>query len=69
MATVKQKIREFDFVELLDPIDGWPAGTRGAVVDEIGESRQIEIADDRGQMLDLISASESRLKLLSKHGD
>jgi hypothetical protein len=69
MATVGQKIREFDSVELLDPVDGWPAGTQGAVVDEIGESRQIEIADDRGQMLDLVSVSESRLKLLSKHSE
>ena len=69
MAAVGQKIREFDSVELLDPVGGWPAGTQGAVVDEIGESRQIEIADDRGQMLDLVSVSESRLKLLSKHSE
>lgn len=69
MAAVKQKIREFDFVEFLDPVDGWPAGTQGAVVDEIGESRQVEIADHRGQMLDLVAVSESRLKLLSRRGD
>jgi hypothetical protein len=69
MATVKQKVKEFDVVELLDSVDGWPAGTQGAVVDEVDKWRQIEIADTRGQMLDLISVSESRLKLISKHSD
>jgi hypothetical protein len=67
MAIATEEIREFDSVELLDPVEGWPAGTHGAVVDEIGDSRQVEIADDRGQMLDLVSVSESRLKLLAKH--
>jgi Domain of unknown function (DUF4926) len=69
MATMKQTIKEFDVVELLDDIAGWPAGTVGAVVDEVGEWKQVEVADDRGQTLDLISVSEPRLKLIAKHSD
>lgn len=67
MATVKHAIGEIDYVELLDAVDRWPAGTRGTVVDESGEWKQVEISDDRGQMLDLISVAEPRLKLIVKH--
>jgi hypothetical protein len=69
MATVKQAIRECDSVELLDPVDGWPAGTQGAVVDEVGEWKQVEIVGDLGQMLDLIPVYEKRLKLVAKYSD
>jgi hypothetical protein len=67
MATVQQEIRECDVVQLLDSIAGWPAGTVGAVVDEVDDWKQIEIADDRGQTLDLVSVSAPRLKLITKH--
>ena len=67
MATVKHAIGEIDYVELLDAVGRWPAGTRGTVVDERGEWKQIEISDDRGQMLDLISVAEPRLKLIARH--
>jgi hypothetical protein len=67
MTTVQQEIRECDVVELLDSIAGWPAGTVGAVVDEVDEWKQVEVADDRGQTLDLISVAAPRLKLISKH--
>jgi hypothetical protein len=77
MAIVKQMIRENDVVELLDPVDkteargSWPAGTVGAVVSERGEWKLVEIAEERppGQMLDLISVDEARLKLLAKYSD
>jgi hypothetical protein len=67
MATVKHAIGEIDYVELLDAVGRWPAGTRGTVVDERGEWKQIEISDDQGQTLDLISVAEPRLKLISRH--
>jgi hypothetical protein len=69
MATVKHAIGELDYVELLDPVGRWPAGTRGTVVDEHGEWKQIEISESEppGAMLDLISVAESRLKLISDH--
>lgn len=70
MATVKQMIRENDAVELLDAVgkvdlDGiWPAGTGGTVVSERGESKLVEIADERGVTLDYVSVPETRLALV-----
>jgi hypothetical protein len=69
MATVKQRIRENDVIELRETVGAWPAGTIGAVVSERGDAKLIEIADERGQMLDLISVLEPRLKLIAKHSD
>jgi len=69
MATLKQKIKELDYVELLDPVDGWAAGTRGAVVAEADQWKQVEIADEQGQMLALLSVHEPRLKLITKYSD
>jgi hypothetical protein len=68
MATVREAIGEIDVVELLDSVDRWPAGTVGTVVHDLGEWKQIEISDDRGVMLDLVSVLEPRLKLVAKHG-
>jgi hypothetical protein len=67
MATTKQAIREIDVVELLDGVGKWPAGTVGTVVHDLGEWKQIEISDDRGVMLDLVSALEPRLRLVAKY--
>ncbi len=70
-----QAIRENDVVELLDAVDkvdgagSWPAGTVGAVVSDHGDVKLLEIADDRGVMLDLISVPEARLKLVVKYSD
>jgi hypothetical protein len=72
MAIVKQMIRENDAVELLDAVDkvdlggSWPAGTVGTVVSERGESKLVEIADERGATLDYVSVLEARLKLLAE---
>lgn len=67
MAITKQAIKEIDVVELLDGVGDWPAGTVGTVVHDLGEWKQIEISDDRGVMLDLVSAQEPRLRLVAKH--
>jgi hypothetical protein len=75
MAIVKQMIRENDVVELLEAVDkvdeagSWPAGTVGAVVSDHSDVKLVEISDDRGVMLDLISVGESRLKLVAKYSD
>ena len=61
MATVKQAIREHDVVELLDDIGKWPAGTVGTVLDERGESKLVEIADERGVTLDYVVVQVDRL--------
>lgn len=73
---VAQPIGEHDVVELLEAVakvDGagsWPAGTIGTVVSERGESKLVEIAEDRppGQTLDLISVAGARLKLVDQRG-
>jgi hypothetical protein len=45
-------------VEFLHSAGAWPAGTSGTVVDEHGEHKLVEISDDQGQMLDLVSVPE-----------
>ena len=75
MPLVKQAIHENDVVELIDAVDKtqeagqWPAGTIGAVVAEHDQHKLIEIsdADNYGQMLDLVSITEDRLKLITKY--
>jgi hypothetical protein len=69
MATVKHAIGELDYVELLEEVGRWPAGTRGTVVDERGQHKQVEISESEppGATLDLISVPESRLKLIAGH--
>jgi hypothetical protein len=73
MAMVKHAIHEHDVVAFCQPVDKgesteqWPAGTIGAVVGEYGEHKLIEIADEQGVTLDLVSQPESQLELVSKH--
>ncbi len=69
MATVKQVVRENDFVEFLHPVGSWSAGTRGTVVEERGEHKLVEISDDQGQMLDLVSVTDAQLRLISRHSE
>lgn len=69
MASVKHAIGEHDVVELLDHVGKWASGTAGAVVSDHGDSKLIEISDDRGVMLDLIEVAEDRLRLIIKYSD
>jgi hypothetical protein len=71
MATVKQAIREHDVVALLDPIDkaeaagSWSMGTVGTVLDQRGELRLVEIADQGGVTLDYVVVTADRLELVA----
>lgn len=69
MATVRHMIGELDVVELRDAVGRWPAGTRGTVVSDYGEVKQVEISESEppGAMLDLIQVSEPRLRLVAGH--
>lgn len=67
MATTQQAIKEIDVVELLEGVGEWPVGTVGTVVHDLGQWKQIEISDDRGVMLDLVSVAEPQLRLVAKH--
>ncbi|HMI82335.1 MAG TPA: hypothetical protein VK480_11145 [Solirubrobacterales bacterium] len=63
----KTSIRENDVVKLERAVGRWPAGTEGTVLSDHGISKLIEIADDRGQMLDLFEVREEDLKLVAQH--
>ena len=67
MASVKHAIGENDFIELLDRVGKWAPGTVGTVVIDHGNSKLIEISDDRGVMLELVEVAENRLRLITKH--
>ncbi len=47
----------------------WPAGTSGTVIAEHDQHKLIEISDAEhyGAMLDMVSETEDRLKLVEKH--
>ncbi len=67
MAIVKQSIGEVDVVSFTEAINGWPSGTRGAVVHDFGEMKMVEISNDQGETLDLPVVSVEKLRLESKH--
>lgn len=66
MATVKQLIGELDVVSLLRAHGRWPKGCEGTVVDDNGNFKLIEIANDLGQTLDLIEVPVDQLELIYK---
>jgi hypothetical protein len=66
MATVRQQINEHDVVKLRRQVGSWPAGEEGTVVDVRGSWKLIEIADEQGAMLDLISVADSDLDVIWK---
>lgn len=63
METVRHKIQEHDVVRLRRGVGRWPAQQKGTVLGEKDDWKLVEIADDRGVMLDLISIRESELEI------
>jgi len=47
--------QELDVVELLGEVGRWPAGTTGTIVKADDTTALVEISDDRGHGLDLVS--------------
>jgi hypothetical protein len=68
MATTGQRIREHDVVRLRQRVGKWPAAEEGTVLDEKGSWRLVELADDEGVTLDLISVREGDLDVVWKLG-
>lgn len=68
MATVGHKIHEHDVVRLQRRFGRWPEGRQGTVVAEKGHWKLIEIADDQGVILDLVSAAEGDLDVVWSPG-
>ena len=74
MATaIKHTVGEHDYVALTEAIDKnesistWPAGTRGTVISDYGDHKMIDIANDRGETLDMPVVPVEKLRLVSKH--
>jgi hypothetical protein len=58
---------ELDTVELLRDVDGWPAGTVGAVVSSYPKSALVEVASEdlsRDLLEDLVSVAYSDLRVV-----
>lgn len=55
-------ISELDVVELGVQTGRWPAGTEGTVLERRDESTLVEIADERGHTLEIITVPVAALR-------
>jgi hypothetical protein len=70
MSVTQTQIEELDSVALLEPVEIWPAGTRGVVQGVKGSHRLVEVVeyDDIRDVLDhIIVARTDQLRLVHKH--
>jgi hypothetical protein len=82
-TTVKQAIGEIDVVAFTKAVDKdetltrtpdeerglgqWPMGTEGTVVSDYGDHKEVEIVNDAGETLDLVTVPVEKLKLITKY--
>ena len=66
MSATHTRIGEIDVVTLRDAADGWPAGTRGTVVADLGSHMWVEISNEFGEELDTVSVPPDQLRLVWK---
>jgi hypothetical protein len=55
---------ELRSVELRECVGGWAAGTRGVIVDAFVDDATVEIADEDGRTLDLLTLPYDALRML-----
>jgi hypothetical protein len=67
MSTTRTDIGEHDVVLLRNPVGGWPAGTRGAVVSMFPSHRWVEIVHEDGEDFDIVSVRPEELELVRKN--
>lgn len=67
MTVSTPSIEEHDSVAFLRAAGKWPAGTEGAVVSDYGTHKMVEIANEYGECLDLVTLPNEQLRLLEKH--
>lgn len=67
MSTTQAIVGEFDVVALVEAVDGWPPGTKGAVIFDHPDFKLVEIANDLGETLDELAVSEDQLRLVGKY--
>jgi hypothetical protein len=65
---VRAPFAELDVVELVHPLDGFDSGVRGAIVSAWPEydDYTVEVVDDRGRTLGLVSAHGADLREASE---
>ena len=63
MERRKRVIEEHDVVRFLEPIQSWPAGTKGTVVAMHPKALMVEISDEQGAALDFVWAPDALLKV------
>ncbi len=63
MEAKRRVIEEHDVVRFLEPIEKWPAGTKGTVVALHPEALMVEICDAQGCALDYVWAPDALLKV------
>ncbi len=61
-------LRPLDVVELLTECGRWPVGTTGTVLEISPEGALVEIADERGHTLDLLTLPTSALAVPAPAG-
>jgi hypothetical protein len=66
MSVDYAEIGEHDVVALLSPINGWPVGTEGTVLDERPAIKFIEISNHRGEGVDYLDVPIDGLRLVWK---
>jgi hypothetical protein len=59
---VHHPIAELDAVEFTVPVGPWPAGTEAVVLEVFDQGALVEVADQDGQTLDLLSVPWPALK-------
>ena len=70
MSITQVQIDEYDSVALVEPLDGWHAGTRAVVQGMRGSKRTVEITeyDESRDFLDhILVVDVDQLRLLHKH--
>ena len=70
VATTRE-VQLYDIVELLEPVDAAPAGSRGGVIEFIGDNHEvaeIEITDPKLNGLDaIVYATLDKLRIVEPH--
>lgn len=57
-------MRDLEVVELCVPFRGWPAGTIGTIVSLHDDGALVEISDDNGVTMDMLSVPFSAVREL-----
>lgn len=66
MSTTPMIIGEHDVVALRNSVEGWPAGTKGAVVAIFPSDMWVEVVNESGDIFDLVFVPPEQLDLVRK---